>query len=316
MPETRHDTLPSPAGLQRRLHLRHLRCALAVARHGSLRRAAEVLSISQPAVTKTLNEVEALLGRPLFLRTSRGVALAPGAEAFLAHAADAVAALNRAVESGHVGTPQAPLRIGVLPSVSPSLLPPVLQAYAQHWPQMHLRLEGGSNEALLNALRQHELDVVIGRMSEPSALAGLRFEHLYSEPLVVVSRPGHPAARQGTDPGHWPLVLPPTGTLIRQLANEYLYPREHPLAQGAIETLDVTLAQELVKAGDYLWFAPLGAVLPELRRGGLVRLPIDITPLESVGVITHADKEPDGRLSALLVALREQARLRHALEQK
>src|SRR5690349_18677246 len=175
-----------------RIRLRHLQCFLAVAQHGNLRRAALALSITQPAVTKTLNELEQMLGATLFVRGRKGATLTPEAEVFLPHASASVAALTRAVDSVAGAPGEAPLRIGMLPTLAPAFMPGVLRRYAVQRPQAALRLHTGRNQQLVQALRHRELDVVVGRLSDPDAMLGVTFEHLYAELVGVVMRGGHP----------------------------------------------------------------------------------------------------------------------------
>src|SRR5256714_2398049 len=212
-----------------RIRLRHLQCFLAIAQHGNLRRAAQALSITQPAVTKTLNELEDMLGTALFVRGRKGAVLTPEAEVFLPHASASVAALQRAVDSVVRSPGEAPLRVGMLPTLAPSFMPGVLRRFAVQRPQAALRLHTGRNQQLVEALRHRELDVVVGRLSDPDAMVGVTFEHLYAEPVAVVLRTGHPLARSGADAraaiagiAGCTLVLPLAGTMIRQLADGFL----------------------------------------------------------------------------------------------
>ena len=82
-----------------RIKYRHLQCFLAVAQHGSLQKAADVLAITQPAVSKTLKELEDLLAVRLFERGRRGAVPTREGEAFLRHAGASVSALREAVAS-------------------------------------------------------------------------------------------------------------------------------------------------------------------------------------------------------------------------
>src|SRR2546423_6173612 len=269
-----------------RIRLRHLQCFLAIAQHGNLRRAAQALSITQPAVTKTLNELEDMLGTALFVRGRKGAVLTPEAEVFRPHASASVAALQRAVDSIVRSPGEAPLRIGMLPTLAPSFMPGVLRRFAVQRPQAALRLHTGRNLQLVEALRHRELDVVIGRLSDPDAMVGVTFEHLYAEPVVVVLRAGHPLARSsGRDTraaiagiGACTLVLPLGGTMIRQLADGFL--ERHGIAAGAgvIETLDVALARSPTLGGDAVWFTPQAAAQPDIDAGLLTAMPGHITP--------------------------------------
>jgi LysR family pca operon transcriptional activator len=297
-----------------RIRLRHLQCFLAVAQHGNLRRAALALSITQPAVTKTLNELEEMLGTALFVRGRKGALMTPEAEVFLPHASASVAALQRAVDS-IVRTPgEAPLRVGMLPTLAPSFMPGVLKRYTAQRPQAALRLHTGRNKQLVEALRHRELDVVIGRLSDPDAMLGVTFEHLYAEPVAVILRSGHPLVRPGIDTrtavagiGGCTVVLPLAGTMIRQLADGFLERHGVTLAAGVIETLDVALARSLALTAGAVWFTPQAAAQPDIESGQLTALPVPITPEEPVGLMLPADVAPSPALQALIGALRQQA---------
>jgi LysR family pca operon transcriptional activator len=290
-----------------RIRLRHLQCFLAVAQHGNLRRAAQALSITQPAVTKTLNELEGMLGTTLFVRGRKGATLTPEAEMFLPHASASVTAIGRAVDSVVSSPEEAPLRIGLLPTLAPSFMPAVLRRFAVLRPQAALRLHTGRNKQLVEQLRHRELDLVVGRLSDPDAMLGVTFEHLYAEPIVIALRAGHSLARAGTDAGAalariaaWPLVLPLPGTMIRQLTDGFL--DRHGIAPqaGVVETIDTALARALALGGDAVWFTPQGAAQLDFDTGALVRLAARITPEEPVGLMLPA-------LQALVGAIRQQA---------
>ena len=303
-----------------RIRLRHLQCFLAVAQFCKLRRAAEALSITQPAVTKTLNELEALLGRPLFVRGHHGATLTAEGEAFMRHAGDSVDALGAAVDSVLREPDAAPLRIGVLPTVAPSFLPGVLHAFATRWPLVAVRVATGRNAQLIEQLRSRELDAVIGRLSDPELMAGLSFESLYTEPMVIVLRPGHALAAAGpnrtrgaeaapalTAIGNYPLVLPLSGTLIRQVTDGFLSRHGIRAQAGLVETLDTSLARSLVLQGDNLWFTPTGAVLPDLSSGALQQLGVALTPEESVGLILRTEPGTSATVQTFVSAVRAQA---------
>lgn len=310
--------MPNPtdrdAAVLGRIRLRHLQCVLAVVRTGTLGGAAQALAITQPAVTKTLNELEAMLGKRLFVRGRHGATLTAEAEVFLLHATASLDALARAVHSMLAATDEAPLRIGVLPTLTPSFVPAVLQAFAAVRPAATLRVQGGRNRDLLDLLRERELDVVLGRMSDPDAMAGVSFEPLYAEPLVVALRRGHPFALRHArrkPPLHelsgFPLVLPQAGTLIRQVADGFLARHGIVPAHGLVETLETPLARALVLGGDNVWLTPLSAVQPDIAAGTMARLAVAITPEEPVGLMLRTDTVTTPALQALLQAARQQA---------
>jgi LysR family transcriptional regulator, pca operon transcriptional activator len=313
MPATRDAAL-------HRIRLRHLQCFLAVAEARNLRRAAEALAVSQPAVTKTLNELEDILGVRLFERGRRGAQPTPEAEVFLRHANASVQSLSDAVDSMLRGRGEAvPLRIGALPTVAPSVLARALQAFRSERPAAELRVLTGRNAQLLAQLRARELDAVVGRMADPDDMVGLTFELLYSEPLALVLRAGHPLLRgkrrapAAAAIGQYPLVLPLAGTIIRHGAEGFL--RAHGIVprQGVTETLSVALSRALVLQGDALWLTPLSAAEPDVDSGALVRLPLHGAGSEEpVGLLLRNDTPPTAALQALVGAVRREAAARRA----
>ena len=302
------------------IKFRHLQCFLAVAQHGSLQKAADVLSVTQPAVSKTLKDLESLLAVRLFERGRKGAALTREGDAFMRHAGASVSALRKAVASvaqthhqGHVV-----ITIGVLPTVAPWLMPQLLlrldeqaanQADAE---SVSLRIETGSNPELLARLRQCQLDIVIGRFAEPVHMASLTFEHLYADPLVLAVRPGHPllapavrsaatvAGLQG-----FTVILPTPGTAIRQTADSFFLARGWPAPVRMMETLSVSTARGYTLHSDAVWVSPLGAVRPDLESAALMQLPVNMNGTEElVGLTLRADMVATGPQQELLAAIR------------
>jgi LysR family pca operon transcriptional activator len=304
-----------------RIRLRHLQCAAAIAATGSLRAAAQALSVTQPAVTKTLTELEALLGLRLFERGRLGAQPTPGAADFLRHARASLSALQTAVDSACGATPPSPVvRLGVLPTVAAAMLPPVLRQLGAVWPQATVQVSTGRNAALLVQLHRLEVDLVIGRLAEPEAMAGLSFELLHAEPLSASVRPGHPLldpavaaiALPGAALGACPWVLPPAGTVIRHAADSFLGAHGAAPRAGVLETLSGALAREWVLSSDAVWFAPLSAVQAEWRRGGLCRLDLDMAGTEEpVGLFCHSGEPAlEGLVGWLAEAFRRESAAR------
>src|SRR5690606_33921454 len=106
-----------------RIRLRHLACFLEVARLKSVVNAASALGISQPAASKTVQELEELLGAPLFDRTRRRLTLTPFGEVFHRHAATSLAALRQGIDAARNSAAAPMVRVGALPTVSARLLP-------------------------------------------------------------------------------------------------------------------------------------------------------------------------------------------------
>ncbi|CAN7743906.1 pca operon transcription factor PcaQ [Paraburkholderia terricola] len=302
-----------------RVKFRHLQCFLAVAQFGSVQRAAESLSITQPAVSKTVAELEAILGVKLFERGRHGAVPTREGQLFMPHASACVSALRQGVDllARPEGAAAATLEIGVLPTVAAALIPPVLKRFAALWPRVIVRLATGANPELLERLKAGTIEFAIGRLADPERMVGLSFEQLFSEPLIAVVRAGHPlalgAGLPATSLEDFPVVLPPFGTLIRQSAESLLSAWGVPPLSAFVEVLSVSTGRALTLENDAVWFVPLSAVEYELAHGMLVRLPLPFAGTdEPVGLIRRSDTQPSPVGRALIDAVREVAQLRMA----
>lgn len=302
------------------IKFRHLQCFLAVAQHGSLQKAADVLAITQPAVSKTLKELEALLAVRLFDRGRKGAALTHSGEAFMRHAGASVGALREAVASVAQTQGRTVITVGVLPTVAPWLVPQLLMAQdAQARDGVRpasLRIVTGSNPDLLTRLRQRELDLVIGRFAEPAQMLGLSFEHLYADPLLLAVRPGHPllaapVADLLAQLGRFPVILPTAGTAIRHAADGFFLSRGMAAPERTIETLSVSVARGYALQSDAVWVSPWGAARPDMENCGLYALPVNMAGTEEqVGLTLQADRVPTAAEAALMTLIRQVAALR------
>lgn len=301
-----------------RVQLRHLHCFLAVARSGHLRGAAQALAVSQPAVTKTLAELEDLLGVRLFERGRRGAEPTAAGRALLPHASAVVAGVAEAVHSVSGAAQHERVVLGALPSLAPAFVPGVVQALVDAaGAPLRVQVLTDRNRALLERLRAGSLEAVVGRLAEPEQMVGLSFEHLYAEPLVAVVRPGHPLLHAGAAPppdlaGHL-VALPLPGTLIRHSADSLLSRLGVGPTAREVETLSASLGTELAVRADAVWLTPLGAAEPALQDGRLVRLPWPPSATdEPVGLLLRVDAPPGPAVQRLVTAVREQAARRRA----
>lgn len=305
---------PSPttgAHLLRRLRLRHITCFVTVARERHLGRAAARLHLSQPAVTKTLNELEALAGVRLLDRGRHGTHLTAAGEQFLRYALGITDALEAAAGAlaGVDHESLAPVRVGALPTAAGALLPGAITRLRARYPRLGVQVTTGPNHALVDALRAGELDLVVGRMAEPGTMRGISFELLYAESLAVVARPGHPLAHAApvslAAVLEHPVVVATPGTVPRHQTEELLQRHGLRLPPGRTETLELSVARELTRGSDAVWFAPGRAPQADLADGVLVRLDVDTPgPAEPVGLLRRSLAEPSAPRDDLAEILR------------
>lgn len=294
-----------------RIRLRHLHTFVAVAQQGTLGRAAETLNLSQPALSKTLNELEQLTGTRLFERGRLGAQLTLVGEQFLTHAVKVLDALNTAGQALNrkEGLNSDIVRIGALPTAALGILPSVIGQFHQQQKDITLQVATMNNTMLLAGLKSGEIDIGIGRMSDPELMSGLNYELLFLESLKLVVRPGHPLLQETVTLSRvmeWPVVVSPKGTLPRQNAETLLQSQGCKIPSGCIETLSASLSRQLTVDYDYVWFVPSGAVKDDLRRGLLAALPVPTQGAgEPIGILTRVDASLTAGTQTLLSAIRK-----------
>lgn len=294
-----------------RIRLRHLHTFVAVAQQGTLGRAAETLNLSQPALSKTLNELEQLTGTRLFERGRLGAQLTLVGEQFLTHAVKVLDALNAAGQALNrkEGLNNDIVRIGALPTAALGILPTVIGQFHKQQKDITLQVATMNNTMLLAGLKSGEIDIGIGRMSDPELMSGLHYELLFLESLKLVVRPGHPLLQETVTLSRvmeWPVVVSPKGTVPRQNAEALLQSQGCKMPAGCIETLSASLSRQLTVDFDYVWFVPSGAVKDDLRRGVLTALPIATQGAgEPIGILTRVDATLTPGTQTLLSAIRK-----------
>ncbi len=287
------------------IKLRHLRLFLAVAEAGGLTAAARTQGLSQPAVSKSLSELEALSGARLLLRLGRRVSLTPEGEAFRRHAREALASLDAAARAARPDAQTQRLAVGLLPTVSTRFFPAIAAQFLQSRPPVTLSIETGAHPVLLRKLRAREIDMMIGRMPQAAELPGLEFEFLYEEPVVAATRAQHPGrGRPITELLHdYPVILPTRESIIRKTVDDYLAALARADLVPAVETATLALGRGLLFASDAIWFISQGVIEEELEAGSLVTVPLGATYLSgAVGMTVatgHRLPEPLGALMQL-----------------
>jgi LysR family transcriptional regulator, pca operon transcriptional activator len=269
--------------------LRHIRLFLQIADSGGLTAAGAVLGLSQPAVSKSLGELESLLGVTLFARLGRRLALTAAGEAFRRHAKEAVASLDAGALAVTGKTGRQRISVGLLPTVSTRFFPAVVAQFLQDLPPVTLSIETGSHPFLLQKLRARQMDLMIGRMPNAAELAGLNFENLYEEPIIAVVKAGHPAGRAPIAESlrQYPVILPTRESIIRKNVDEYLAALGLAGLEPAVETSTLALGRGLLLASDAIWFISKGVVENEVEDGQLVPIALGATFLSgAVGMTT------------------------------
>lgn len=168
------------------ISLKQLRYFDALARHGHFGHAAATCAISQPALSVQIKELEATLGTPLFERTPRHVGLTATGEALLARIRHIIRAVDELgdVARATSGETLRRLRIGIIPTIAPYLLPKVIAGLSDHYPGLDLHVRETLTPKLLQELSDGRIDAAI--LALPVSEPGLTEVALFDEDFVLV----------------------------------------------------------------------------------------------------------------------------------
>lgn len=289
-------------------------CFLEVARLRSVVKAADQLNISQPAASKTIQELEQILGDDLFDRSKRNLFLTPFGEVFYRYASTSVSALRQGLDVARGSQEATIVRVGALPTVSARILPDAVKAFTGAGSGVHTRVITGPNDYLLSLLRNGDVDFVIGRMADPEVMMGLSFEHLYSERVVMAVRPEHPllAERRFTLSmiEQYQTLMPTPSSVIRRLVDRMLMAHGITHLRDEVETVSTAFGRAYVRNTDAIWIISEGVVAVDVAEGQLALLPVDSSEtVGPVGLTTRTDTQSTLAADSLKQAVRDAAAL-------
>lgn len=178
------------------MKLTQLRDLLAVAEFGGLRRAARHLGVAQPAITRSIRDLEQELGAALFERSSTGMTLTPIGQAFVRRSAAVQLELERARDEVRQlkGINTGVVSIGLSTAPHVSMLPKVLQPFYARYPEVRLKITESLFPSIETAMRDGSVDFYIGPLSEDRLGGEFVGENLFDNHRIVLGRRGHPLA--------------------------------------------------------------------------------------------------------------------------
>lgn len=291
--------MPSADQLSRYLSLRQMRILLAVAEQGGVVRAAQMLHVAQPGISRALAELESGLRVKLFDRTPHGMSMTVFGEALLRRVRTIFAELHdageelKSLQDGAYGH----MTIGLTPLLAAGALPRLLSALLVQRPGFALSVVEGSADFLLAELRARNIDIVLGRTPPPAKRAGdLDYQHLYDEKLLLVSGPGNPLARRqritlrDTLDQDW--ALPPPGSMLHRVIEETFSRRNLPLPAARAQASSPYLVLELVVAAKMVTLLP-GSILANRQGRPAVAVLMQAAPMPygAVGCMTLRAKQ-------------------------
>lgn len=298
--------------LRSSLRLRHLHMLIALDEYRNLGKVAQFVNRTQPAVSKSLAELENAFGSRLFVRTQKGTVPNTEGEVVIRLARTLLSEIEKAREALITGSQDTPatVSIGVTGLTTPHLLPRVVQRIKAASPKTTVKVEEGRFDGLVPALRAGEIDVLLLRL-EPSRITGdLQVERLYPDPLCLVCGSANPLAQRKkvtwTDliEQHW--IVPPRPSTIRLKIEDLFVSQGLSMPTSSIEAMSFLTIRALLD--EMLSVSVLARSVAQhwQRQGSAHILPIEFPlVLAQVGLVSMKGRQQAKSVLALSEAIRE-----------
>lgn len=277
-------------------------------------RAAEAIGMSQPAASTLLRGFEEALEVPLFERHARGISPTPYGEILVRHARAILAEIDQvqqeitSLKSGLSGRAS----VGTVVTPGTNLVPLAVANLKQQHPGLLVSIDVDHSRPLVEKLVQGQLDVVVARLLDAHGAGELQLEPLAEESHAVIASAQHPLAGriglQLEDLLGQPWILPPPGSLMRELLTGVFLQRGLPMPLNVVETQSLPAIIGLLRTTDAVVPLPMETVQPLCESGYLTLLIEDVgIDMSPFGLITRRNHKLSPGAKALLSALRTTA---------
>ncbi len=296
--------------LDQRLKMRHFRVIAAISSHASLLNASNALRLTQPALSRSLQEIEDILGVKLYDRHSKGVretrygvALNESAKIILAELSRLDNALDRLTQDSSIM-----VTVGALPVAAVGVMPGVIARLNDEHDELRVRLVQGMTDELIPNLSAGRLDLIVGRLYEPAIPDGLIRETLYYEPIWLMARPDNPIF-EGEGPtlerlAACKLALPTVNSLLGQEIDELLIQMGFE-PSSPIRSSSLGFIREMMQSSEVVSIMPRLMLAGDLLRGSIRVCPLPIpTPSRPAGIIYRNDTPLPPSAQVLIQALK------------
>lgn len=300
--------------------VQQLRYAVAVADARHFGRAAQSCFVSQPALSAQIRELEHRLGAQLFERTSHGVLVTPAGEEVVDRARRILREVDDLCDTaagvGDGGTLAGPLRLGVIPTIAPYVLPGAVRLVSDAYPDVELYLREDRTHLLIDQLQAGELDLLL--LALPLSRPGIEELPLYDEPFLLAVPQTHALAR--SRPCDVSALIGQRLVLLEEghcLRDQALAVCELAGNDGRVEVQGTSLPTvvQMVGAGLGVTLLPASAVDRDVHDGErvVVRALRAPTPSRTVGLAWRSSsaRGPGYRQLGELIATAGRASMRH-----
>jgi LysR family nitrogen assimilation transcriptional regulator len=297
------------------MELRQLKYFVGIAELGSFTKAAVVLDIAQPALSRQIRELESELGVPLLVRTGRGALLTDAGVKFLGRAKMILDDAERALQEARSlqGRPMGLVSVGMPPSIGSILSVPTVMRVRSLYPEIQLQLTEGYSGHIQEWLLSGRLD--IGVLYVPQRSPEANFDRLANEQLYLLGSPelvrrhlGHTTSVDFVATLNLPLILPTRPHAIRRLLDEAAA-KKHMEYNCPIEVNAFLAVRDLVLKGQGFTILPVSNGLQEIESGRLDAVRIVNPQLtQMVGLMTSTHHPPSFATTTVARVVQDLAR--------
>jgi LysR family transcriptional regulator, regulator of abg operon len=297
------------------MKLHQLAALVSASESGSLRQAAEKLRLSQPALSRSIRELEKELGVKLLERTPLGVEPTAYGKAVILRSKIVDSELRQARDDiAHLrAATRGDLRIGATPVAAFSLLPAVLARLKTLRPQLQVSVTDGMGSSLFKQLRQGDFDFVFGRIDEAIDPHEFSADVLFNDSLVVVARRDHPLAR--ARPGqkmNWndtEWILPSGDNPARTAFQRAFYARTGQMPRCTIDSNSFVTMLTIISQTQLLGIAPYHIFRVAWLQHEFTVVDLGLKfPIQPTGIIRRARSAPSAIAQYAINELRHAAR--------
>jgi DNA-binding transcriptional LysR family regulator len=284
--------------------LRHLHIFEAVAKHGSVSRAASELHLTQPAVSMQMKQLEEQIGLALLEQVGRRMCLTEAGQTLRSHARDITGRmleLNASMAQFR-GLERGLLRLAVV-STANYFLPALIASFNARHPGVRISLQVGNRESVLSALADNSTDLAI--IGQPPDNGDTVAQHFKDNPLVIIAAPGHALVGQDQVPlkrlAQETLVVRERGSGTRAAAERHFAAHGLTIRPGCEFGTNEAIKQA-VRAGLGLALVSAQTIELELQTGCLAVLSVEGLPIVRHWYVAHRSQQ---RLSAAASTFRQ-----------
>ncbi|MFH8136043.1 LysR family transcriptional regulator [Pantoea osteomyelitidis] len=289
------------------LNLEHLATFRLVVSRGSFSAAANVLELSQPAVSLQIKQLEQMLQTRLLERTGRGVQPTAAGLSLLAHSGSIDQAVSAAVHAVtlHMHEVSGTVTVGTGATACIHLMPPVLQQLRQAFPLLSIKVRTGNTQEIARAIDENQID--IGLVTLPVTGRNLHISPIMQDEFVMIREADGSEAIQTLTPGELlalPLIVFASGSSTRALIDSW-FATAGEVAQPVMELGSIEAIKRMVRAGLGYSIVPRMSVTADADRAGLR---VDsLTPAlhRTLGTVMRQDKIINRGMTEIMNALRQ-----------